>query len=511
MSLVPLPADAPARTVPALVELAGSHGAKPILTATSACGEERTIASEELPETVGRAASFLAGEGVEEGTHVGLHLDNESGLEALVFHLALQWLGAVAVPVGTRSSPREVRTVMAHAGIELLVTSAAGHAVAAESAGDGTRILDCRAGLAELIRGAPPRGPASVTESTLADILYTSGTTGQPKGAEFTHGNCISCGMELAVAVGLTADDTYQSAIPYFTSTGAHTNPLLALVAGAHFVLEPRFDQAAALERFHRHGTTVFFGVPSMLTLMVRSGVLPAALPGSLREIVFGGSATTRAGLLALSAAFPGRGLVNLYGQTEGGPGGTVLGPDDTLLKPGSVGRRGNGPNTHFRVVRPDGSEAAVDEVGEIALRSPAVMRGYHRNPEETARTLRQGWLHTTDVGRIDADGYLWFVDRRRDLIIRGGFNISSSEVEAVLREHPGVADAAVVAVPHDVLDEDLHAFVVPTAAGVDVDDLQRFARERLADYKVPRRMELVDELPRGPMGKVLKRELRPS
>ena len=333
MSLLPLPQNAPARTVPQLVELAAGQGRKPVLTATSAAGVERTLTGEELPEAVARAAGWLAGQGVDRGVHVGLHLDNEAGLEALVLHLALQWLGAVAVPIGTRSSPREARSIVEHAGIALVVTSGPGLPVATGAAEGAARLVDASRGLEELSRGAPVLSPARVGEDDLADILYTSGTTGQPKGAEFTHANCVACGMELVAAVGIAADDTYQSAIPYYTSTGAHTNPLLALVAGAHFVVEPRFDQAAALERLARHRTTVFFGVPSMLTLMVRSGVLPGAVPPTLEKVVFGGSATTRAGLLALAQAFPHCGLINLYGQTEGGPGGTVLGPDDTLLQ----------------------------------------------------------------------------------------------------------------------------------------------------------------------------------
>ena len=508
MSPVALPDHAPARTLPQLIQRAGLLGRRPLLTATSASGEERRVESQDLPDLVARAAGFLGSRGVGEGMRVGLHFDNEAGLEALLFHLAVQWLGGVAVPVGTRASRREARDVLVHAGVSLLLTSGSNRALASDAAGDSTRVVDCAAGLFALVASAPASPPARVDEGDLADILYTSGTTGPPKGAEFTHANCIACGMELADAVGLSDGDTYQSAIPYFTSTGAHTNPLMTLVARAHFVLEPRFDQQAAVRRLALHETTVYFGVPSMLSLIMRDTDVPAAIPETLRKVVFGGSTTTAAGIRALASAFPGRGLINLYGQTEAGPGGTVLGPDDILEKAGSVGCRGNGPLTEFRVVRDDDSDANVDEVGEIVLRSPAVMRGYHRNPDETARALRGGWLHTTDLGRVDADGYLWFVDRRRDLIIRGGFNVSSSEVEAVLREHPGVADAAVIGTPHDVLGEDVHAFVVPVSGQLDTADVVEFARERLADYKVPRRIEIVDELPRSPMGKVLKREL---
>jgi len=480
------------------------RGVCPILTATSADGREYTVDSTEFPEMVAKAAAVLAGRGIGPEHIVGLHFDNAAGLEASIFHLAVHWRGAVTVPISTRLSSREVAATLGHCRAAL-VLSAGDHVEALRA--QAVPLLDCSAGLAVLLADVEPVTPLPIDEHTLADILYTSGTTAEPKGVEFTHGNCVSCGMELRHGMRLRPDDVYQSAVPYFTSTGAHTNPLAALVAGCHYVLEPRFDQLSALATMRRLGTTVYFAVPSMLALLVRDIDVAAEVPSSLHTVVFGGSVTTADTLERLVQHFPGRRLINSFGQTEGGPGGIMIGPDDILSKPGAAGRSGNGPHTSFSVIRPDGTKASVGETGEIVLRSPAVMRGYHRDPEATAFALRDGWLHTTDLGRIDEDGYLWFVDRRADLVIRGGFNISTGEVDRILLDYPGILEAAVVGMPHDILGEDLCAFVV-TEGSLDRSELDGFLRARLADYKVPRTVVPLRSLPRSPMGKILKREL---
>src|SRR4051812_16198955 len=229
MSLRALPDDAPVRTMPAMVLRAGSRGPQPVLTARSADGQDHTLRSEQLTDAVASAAGVLAGHGLVAGEVVGLHLDNKQGLEALLLHLGAQWMGAVPVPVSPRMSPREVAEILAHCGAGMLVTAGEQRAVALKVATDALTVCDVTAGVMGLARTAVAQPPAPVDENDLADILYTSGMTGRPKGAEFTHGNCVSCGAELQHALGLGEGDVYQSGIPYFTSTGAHTNPLAAL------------------------------------------------------------------------------------------------------------------------------------------------------------------------------------------------------------------------------------------------------------------------------------------
>ncbi|MDO9377449.1 MAG: class I adenylate-forming enzyme family protein [Nocardioidaceae bacterium] len=503
----PLPDAAPWRTMADLVDAAAGRGSQPWLTATSADGRTRTVTYGELPDLVGRAAELLRAHGVRPGMLVGLEFDNRFGFEALVLHHAVHWCGGVVVPVNARFSERELRAVAVDADLGVLCTAGDLRGVASMAIdGLDTRLLDLSDGLVRMVRDLVPGRRAPVSEHDVADLLYTSGTSGTPKGVEITHASCVAGGLELVHAYGVRPGDVYQSAVPYFSSTGAHTNPFAALCGGAHLVLQPSFDQHDTIEVMRRFGTTIYFGVPSMYLLLLRDVDL-SDLPDTLRTLVTGGSVMTADGVARIHAAFPGRGLINSYGQTEAGPGGTVVGPDDIADKPESVGGRGNGPWTTFRVARPDGVETDVEETGEIQLRSPAVMRGYRGRPEETATTLVDGWLRTGDLGRRDADGYLFYVDRMADSVIRGGFNVSTVEVESVLASHPEVHEAAVVGIEHAVLGEDLKAFVVADP-GLDTEAVGRFLVDKLADYKIPRTIVVVAGLPRNAMGKVVKARL---
>lgn len=502
-----LPDTAPWRTLAELIDAAAERGSQPWLTAQSADGDTHTVTYAELPGLIGRAAELLRAHGVDQGVAVGLDFDNRFGLEAMVLHHAVHWCGGVTVPVNARFSERELRAVVADADIRVLCTAGELRVVATSAiAGTAVGMLDCSEGLMHLLAGHVSGSRTPVSEQDVADLLYTSGTSGTPKGVEFTHANCVAGGLELVQAYGVRAGDVYLSAVPYFSSTGAHTNPFAALCGGAHLVLQATFDQHETVGLMQRFGATIYFGVPSMFLLLMRDVDL-SQVPDTLRTLVTGGSVMTADGVARIHAAFPGRGLINSYGQTEAGPGGTVVGPEDIADKPESVGGRGNGPWTKFRVARHDGVEADIEEVGEIQLRSPAVMRGYRGRPEETAKTLSGGWLHTGDLGRRDADGYLYYVDRMTESVIRGGFNISTVEIESVLAGHPDVHEAAVVGIQHAVLGEDLKAFIVADP-GLDTDEVALFLVDKLADYKIPRRIVLVPHLPRNAMGKVVKSQL---
>lgn len=509
MSLAPLPADIPAKTTVAMVQRLVTLGEAPALTAHSIAGAMRTISGREFPDVVARMAGTLRARGVRPADRVCIVLENRAGLEATIVHLAIHWCGAVAVPMNTRLSDREWNAIITHADPALICAEGA-HLLRLQQREGAEQVptMDVSSGVFALLADQLPEPSASVNEDDLADIMYTSGTTGAPKGVELTHGNTVACGWELLHAMQLSLNDTLQSAVPFFTSTGAHTNPMAAFMTPCHYVLEPDFDQSVLLDRLHAYATTVYFAVPSMLTLAMRDLPLPQGLPQHLDRVVFGGSVTTRESLESLAAAFPGRGLINLYGLTEGGPGGSCIGPDDILLKPGSVGCHGNGPNTTVAVLRDDGTPADPDEVGEIVVRSPAVMRGYRNNPEATQHALRGGWLHTSDYGTLDADGYLWYVGRRDDLVVRGGFNIATTEVEAVFATYPGITEVAVVGMPHDILGQDIVAHLVVDAMIFDESGLTGYMRENLADYKIPRRWVYHDALPRSAMGKILKRLL---
>jgi acyl-CoA synthetase (AMP-forming)/AMP-acid ligase II len=315
----------------------------------------------------------------------------------------------------------------------------------------------------------------------------------------------------------------YQSFAPFFTSTGSHTNLLGCLAAGCTYVVEPEFHVRETLARMQRHGTTSAFLISAVLQLIFArlspEEIAAYELP-ALQRVCYGAQ--------PMGAAFYhrvweeiGRGwnvdLVVVYGLTEGGTTGIVLSPEDhpeALIRMGpygiSIGRTPFADWVEYAVLDPDGAQTAVDKIGELCFRGPSTMSRYVRDPEATAATLRHGWLHTGDMALRDAADFVYYVDRGKQLIRRGGLNISSAEVEGVLAEHPGVLEAAAVGMPNPVLGEDVRGVVVAVSdPPPTTDELIAFCRERPADYKVPARIDFVDALPRNAMNRVMKGVLR--
>ncbi|MDT4921339.1 MAG: fatty-acyl-CoA synthase, partial [Pseudonocardiales bacterium] len=322
----------------------------------------------------------------------------------------------------------------------------------------------------------------------------------------------IAAAIGWSEALGLAPGDVLQSPFPVFSGAGLHFNGLSCLWAGCEFVIDD-YGTAASLELAGARQTSVYVAVPSIYAFWLDSPELDATALRSLRVLDYGGAAMAPALIRQLRERLPGVGLVQTYGLTEAGPGGTYLPAEDALVRLGSIGRRCAGEFTEFRVVDADGQNVvSADEVGELLLRGPAVMDGYLDDPAATDTAFDDGWLRSGDIVRLDADGYLYVVDRKKDIIVRGGYNISSAEVEAVLLSHPDILDAAVVGIAHPRLGEDVHAFVVMRdGASLDPADASSFAAERIADFKVPRGYTFVDTLPRNAAGKVLKPQLRDS
>jgi len=443
-----------------------------------------------------RLARALVARGVAPGDRVGLAFTNAEAHGFAVAYMAVHKAGAVNVPLDARLTLAELRRIVDHSGATaLLHGSSADRVVAA-----GPRlVLGPEAQDAAGFAGDPfqvARG-----DDDLADILYTSGTTGAPKGVACDHGN-----ITFATSSGLSAafaGATFLHAVPVFTFAGAHAMMLIPLRAGMTSVVQPRFDAARFLALVDEHRVAMAFAVPSMVQLMLDAGGPARA---SLRLLLYGTAPMPPAAIRRLPELFPHAMLVNMYGLTEGGAAVCSLSPSEAQRRPSSVGKPV--PPTEVRVVGDDGAELPPEAAGEIWLRAPMRPRRYFRDDAATLATwTADGWLRTGDIGYRDADGYLYLVDRAKDLIIRGGFNIAAAEIESVLLEHPRVREAAVVGVPHRVLGEDTKAVVVADA--VTPAELEAFCRERLADYKVPRTYELVAALPRNALGKVLKRALR--
>ncbi|QRG08876.1 acyl--CoA ligase [Xanthobacter dioxanivorans] len=514
---LPLPESIAWRTPLALLDRNGAlYPDKLALVAPSLAptGEAR-LTYGALARRVDQAAAALREAGLASGDHLGILMTNTAAAEYVTTALGAMRAGAIVVPLNARFALPELCAAIADMECTFLVheashDAAAGHLAEAFPALSGRVIRigvdgDWAARL-DRARVRPEEFPR-VQENDVADILLTSGTTGRPKGVMLTHANAVATGIAVAGALSLGPEDTYQSPFPLFTSSGFHFNIMATLWAGATLVIEPAVDVEATLARMTRERTTVYCAVPAIYIFM-----LDAFDPGrhdvsAMRVFDYGGAPMAREVIRRLAEAFPHVELRQTYGLTEAGPTGTFLAGRDALRKIGSVGM--GMPLCTVDVARPDGSRADDDEMGELVMRGPAVSQGYYKNPKATAATFHDGWLWTGDYGRRDAEGYLYYMDRRKDVIIRGGFNITSTEVENAIFEHPGVKEVAVVGIPHQKLGEDLCAFIVPKTSNPATDELSAFVAERIADFKVPRRWIFVSELPRNPTGKIQKHLLR--
>jgi long-chain acyl-CoA synthetase len=339
-------------------------------------------------------------------------------------------------------------------------------------------------------------------------ILYTSGTTGPPKGAELTHANLDgNAEVVTRTLIQVGPGDVVLGALPLFHSFGQTAAMNASLRGGACLALLPRFDPAAALELMQSLGATVFLGVPTMYAAILNCPQSEESDLSSLRTCVSGGQSMPVELLRGFEERF-GCKILEGYGLSETSPVACQNRPDRER-KPGSIGIPIEG--TEMKIVDEAGKQVETGEVGEILIKGPNVMKGYWRRPDATADAIKDGWLHSGDIGRTDEDGYFYVVDRIKDLIIRGGYNVFPREVEEVLYEHPDVLEAAVVGIPDPTHGEEIGAAVVlRSGAEVSADQLQQHVKSQLAAYKYPRRIWFLDELPKGPSGKILKREITP-
>jgi long-chain acyl-CoA synthetase len=425
---------------------------------------------------------------------------------AAVFYGVLR-AGAVVVPMNPLLKAREVGYYLADSGARVLF---GWHAIAEEAtagAGDAEVIVVEPQSFDALLSAARPvTAVAPRAAQDTAIILYTSGTTGRPKGAELTHGNLIrNVEVTQSDLLRLASDDVIFGGLPMFHSFGQTCTLNAAIAAGACVLLLPRFDATAALDLLAEHGATVFAGVPTMYSALL---AVPQAPPlPALRVCVSGGAALPVEVLNRFEKRF-GCTLLEGYGLSETSPVASFNRPEGR--KAGSIGTPVTG--VQMRVLDNTGADVAQGEVGEIAIRGHNVMKGYWNKPEATAEVLSpDGWFRTGDMGRVDEDGYYYVVDRAKDLIIRGGFNVYPREVEEVLYEHPAVAETAVIGLPHPQLGEEVGAAVVlKPGVAISEADLRDHVKKQVAAYKYPRVVWFVETLPKGPTGKILKRAIVP-
>ncbi len=469
--------------------------------------DEHVLSYHELDELSSRVASWLAGRGIAAGDRVGLMLPNVP--EFAVLYYGILRAGAIVVPMNPLLKAREVDYYLSDSQARMAF---AWHGIA-DQATEGARRAGTDLVLVEpdefalaLGRCAAAPGVADRLSTDTAVILYTSGTTGQPKGAELTHDNLLhNVEITAATLLHLEPADVVFGALPLFHSFGQVVGMGCAVATGACLTLLTRFDPARALEIIKRDQVTVLPGVPTMYAAILHHAGGSAGDVASLRLCVSGGASMPVELLRAFEQQF-GCMILEGYGLSETSPVASFNHPD-RARKPGTIGQPISG--VQMRIQDDQGTPLPTNVVGEIAIRGRNVMTGYWQRPEETAEVLADGWFRTGDLGLVDAEGYYSIVDRKKDMIIRGGLNVYPREVEEVLYEHPSVAEAAVIGVTDDLLGEEVAAVVtLKPGASATPEALREHVKGQLAAYKYPRYVWIVAELPHGDTGKILKRAI---
>jgi long-chain acyl-CoA synthetase len=470
--------------------------------------DDLVLSYAQLRDAAGRMSTLLASFGVEPGDRVGLMLPNVPAFP-IAFYGALA-AGAIVVPMNPLLKSREVAYYLGDSGAKAVVAWHAAAGEAAKGAADaGAQMIAAEtpdlSGLLEEVSPAP--GSSDRHDTDDAVILYTSGTTGRPKGAELTHAGLVSNAEVSARLFGVRPDDVVMGCLPLFHVFGLTCGLNASVASAATLTLLPRFDPAKALDIMQRDRVTIFEGVPTMYAAMLHLPEADPAKAATLRLCASGGAAMPVEILRGFEKKFDCI-ILEGYGLSETSPVASFNHPD-RVRKPGSIGTPIEG--VEMRLIDDEWNTVPAGEIGEIAIRGPNVMKGYWNKPEATAEVMNDGWFRTGDMARVDEDGYYFIVDRKKDLIIRGGYNVYPREIEEVLHEHPAVAEVAVIGIPHPDLGEEVGAAVaLKPGASATADELRSFAKDRVAAYKYPRHVWLVDELPKGPTGKILRREVHP-
>jgi O-succinylbenzoic acid--CoA ligase len=475
-------------------------------------GDER-LTWREFHERVMRCAAGLAKLGVAKGDRVALLVAN--GSEFVILNLAIPALGAIMVPMSTREQTPGLTYIVNHCSPKVLVYGAEFADVVPKPA--DVPSVQHRVGVPqaagcvpfdEVTSASPLQGPATVSEDDAAAILYTSGTTGRPKGAVLTHLGIVHSAMHYEAGFALGPDDRCAAVVPLTHVTGLAAIIMPMVRCAGALIVEDGFKAKDYLALAERERITYTLMVPAMYNLCLLQPTLKEHDLSRWRVAAYGGAPMPQATIDSLARELPDLVLMNVYGATE------TTSPV-TMVPPGETGHRGEAvglplPCADILVMDPEGREVPRGDSGEIWCAGPMIAREYWTDPKATAANITGGFWHTGDIGRLDADGYLHVSDRMKDMLNRGGLKIYSVEVENVLQQYPGVVEAAVVGKPCPVLGERVHAFVYAGGGKLDEAKLKELCAQRLSDYKVPESYTFTSEpLPRNPTGKLLKRALR--
>jgi len=485
----------------------------------------KTTTYGELEIYVNRFAERINELGIKKGDHVALLLGNSPQF-VISLYGSLK-AGATVIPINPIYTPNEIEYILNNGDVKLVI--ALDKLVPLfEKLNDHlpkiTQIIACPTSEQDLDIGQFPslkgklqtftkminegntqfEGP-TLSDDDVAVILYTSGTTGKPKGAMLTHKNLYSNAMDTGLYLQMNHQDKVIATLPMFHVFCLTVALNAPLIAGATVLIVPKFSPAEIFQVVRDYKATVFAGVPTMYNFLLQyEDGKPSDLQ-SLRLCVSGGASMPVALLHGFEKKFNVM-ISEGYGLSEASPV-TCFNPLDRPRKPGSIGT--NITNVENRVVNELGEELPPGEVGELIVRGPNVMKGYYKMPEETAHTLRNGWLYTGDLAKMDEEGYFYIVDRKKDLIIVGGYNVYPREVEEILYDHPDIVEAAVVGVPDPEFGEAVKAFVVKKNPELTEQQLIDYCKENLAKYKIPSSIEFLEELPKNTTGKILRRALK--
>jgi carnitine-CoA ligase len=485
------------------------HPERALLVCDDGTGEHLTLSWRAMLKRTDAVAAELQRRGVGAGDRIHVHLPNRP--EFLLVWFAAARLGASIVPTNLASVAAEIAYVLEHSGACMSVTDAEGRGptdAAWEATGTHRPVLECEAdGLMDLTEGRP-LVPLPANDAELA-VMYTSGTTSRPKGVRITHANYVYVGEVVAGHLRMRSDDRVLIVLPLFHANAQYYTTMSVLVTGATIILSRRFSASRFFEQAIAHGATLSSLFSAPMRMILAKEPAPHWQRTPLRAIIFGQSLSPRE--LARWDELAGVPIFQIYGMTE------TIGPP--LMNPlfGDSRRSSVGHTTlgyRCRIIRDDGSDAPVGEPGQLLVGGEpgtSLMAGYLNDEQATAATLRDGWLFTGDIVRLDEDGLVTFVDRDKDMIKRAGENVAASEVESVLRDHPAVHDACVVGVADALRDEAIAAFVVLDGGDGETTEegIIAWCAERLASFRVPSTVDFVPALPRTAVGKIQKHVLR--
>ena len=483
--------------------------------------EDRQLTWRQFEKRVALAAGVLAGRGIRRGERFALVAQN-SVRQAELMHAGFR-IGAIPVPINYRLAAREIQVILEDSDSRLLIVDQAfAHLL------DGTELapwkerslrIDAPADVAACQYEAEMLSATNVVPAVVGDdddalLLYTGGTTGRSKGVRLTHRNLATVALQNAAILAPRSDDIYLHVAPMFHSADLLGNAYLACGAAHRYLAKP--TARSVLETIEKQGISAIVLPPTLLILVLQDERFAGFDLSSLRTLVFGSAPISRSWILAARDAIPSVDLWQGYGLTETSqmltldrvprrPEIEAIGNDDRVR---SVGRALIG--TDLRISGENGLELPIGAVGEVVVRGPQIAKCYLNMPEETAQQFKDNWFHTGDLGCLDGDGYLYLVDRKKDMVITGGENVYSFEVEEALVQHPDVVEAAVFGVPDEVYGESLMAVLVPRiGTSMSTDDVIEHCRKLIGGFKIPRRIVFTGELPKNSMGKIIKGQLR--